>query len=415
MKAKTVRLAAAILMAAVVTFSCNKQDPDPQPAPEEPVDLDITRFGTSNYYIVYGSDKTSADALSSLIAGKTSVSLEVVSGKSSAVRLCEILVGASGRDEHKAALALLGGKDGYCILTSGHKLVIAGSNDSWTALGVKAVADRIKDEGAWRNGDRITVPKNTEIVEAKEDPQLLAYLLANGLPFDLKTAPVLNCYGKDGIDVSQGAASDGKYFYILNRSSDDKRAIVYKYDIATRKSAGQSEVFNAGHANDMTYDDANSRLIIAHGQSEGKILTPVDAATLKPGSNINITVGSGAITYNASRASYAISQGGKSLYITDGNFKVTKSATRTDSTGFTAQGMGSDDSYIYFPMSGGTNGNKIVVYGWDCKLVTVLSISDTIESESMFYAAGKYYVSFYPGSHAGATLLELRPEYRYKN
>lgn len=56
-----------------------------------------------------------------------------------------------------------------------------------------------------------------------------------------------------------------------------------------------------------------ARQICAHGHSEGQILTLVDPDTLEFIEDVNIEAGSGAITYNAKRDIYAISQGGKSL------------------------------------------------------------------------------------------------------
>jgi len=52
------------------------------------------------------------------------------------------------------------------------------------------------------------------------------------------------------------------------------------------------------------------------------------------------------------------------LYITDSDFKVLKAYHRSDKTGYTAQGMGSDDDFIYFPMSGHKD-NILVVYDWN--------------------------------------------------
>ena len=100
------------------------------------------------------------------------------------------------------------------------------------------------------------------------------------------------------------------------------------------------------------------------------------------------------------------------FYVADGNFKVTLNTKRTDSTGYTAQGMGSDDSYVYFPMSGSKD-NVLVVYDWAGKFVTTLTVPLTIESESMFYAAGRYYVAFYAGSKVGASLYEIIPVHYY--
>lgn len=46
--------------------------------------------------------------------------------------------------------------------------------------------------------------------------------------------------------------------------------------------------------------------------------------------------------------------------------------------------------------------------------VTTLTVPTTTESESMFYAAGRYYVNFYAGSAKGAMLYEIVPELTFK-
>ena len=72
--------------------------------------------------------------------------------------------------------------------------------------------------------------------------------------------------------------------------------------------------------------------------------------------------------------------------------------------------MGSDDSYIYFPMSGSRD-NIIVVYDWSGKYVTTLTLNTASESETLFYTNGKYYLNFLS---AGAALFELKPDFYYQ-
>ena len=154
-----------------------------------------------------------------------------------------------------------------------------------------------------------------------------------------------------------------------------------------------SKVLQLGHGNDMTYDAKNNRLVVAHGHSEGQILTLVDPDTLALIKNVNIPRGSGAITYSVAKDRYAISQGGTSLHFLDGDFTWIASYTRTDSTGYTAQGMGSDEDYVYFPMSGSKD-NVLVVYNWEGKYITTIQIPVSHESESMFWVNDTYYIAY---------------------
>ncbi len=176
------------------------------------------------------------------------------------------------------------------------------------------------------------------------------------------------------------------------REAADEGAVITKSRLSDGGFVARSEILRLGHGNDMTYDSKNHRLVCAHGHSEGKILTIVDPDTLEFIEDINIEAGSGAITYNAKRDIYAISQGGKSLHFLTSEFELIESLTRTDSFGYTAQGMGSDDNYIYFPMS--STDNILVVYDWEGNFVTKIQIPVNMESESMFWVNGKYYIAY---------------------
>ena len=89
--------------------------------------------------------------------------------------------------------------------------------------------------------------------------------------------------------------------------------------------------------------------------------------------------------------SWLISRGGKTLEILNSDFEIIASYQRTDKTGYTAQGMGSDDHYLYFPMSFKDRKNIVVVYDWDGNYITTVKSDVTREAESMFWVNGKYY------------------------
>lgn len=247
------------------------------------------------------------------------------------------------------------------------------------------------------NGGEDLAPGITEMVEKGSVFELEAEFVGHVME-------VGDCY------VAQGAASDGKNAYFVLRNSTDDGAVILKYSLSPFKVLDCSEKFNGGHCNDLTYNSKTKKVVLAHGQTEGKILTMIDAETLKVEGNVNITVGSGAITYNTARDRYAISQGGTTLHFADGSLKTLSSHTRTDNTGYTAQGMGSDDKFIYFPMSGSKD-NKLVVYDWDARYIMTLTVPVAMESESMFCVNGDHYVCFYcGGSRKGADLYRILPK-----
>lgn len=230
-----------------------------------------------------------------------------------------------------------------------------------------------------------------------------------GHRYEVRLTRVMDCVPIGDYKVAQGAASDGKYAYFLIRKSDDSDGVVVKYDLKTCEKVGVSQPFHTGHGNDMTYDSFNNYVVVAHGSSEGKILTLIDADTLEVKvQSQDIPKGAGAVTYNTETGQYAISQGGKTLYFLTQDYRLTDSFDRVTGTGYVAQGMGSDDRYIYFPMSpqNGLSDNILQTYDWEGKYVGEIHVPIKTESESCYWVNGTFYISFYVGGGQGATLYK---------
>jgi hypothetical protein len=199
--------------------------------------------------------------------------------------------------------------------------------------------------------------------------------------------------------VGQGACSDGTYAYLCMRNGDDTATVISKHDLNTGERVAVSGELDLGHANDATFDTKNNRIVVAHGTSQGRIVSFIHPDTLELIEHINIPAAAGAISYNAERDCYATSSGGKTLNILSADFAIVKQYTRTDKAGYTAQGMGSDNDYLYFPMSGKAD-NIIVVYNWEGQYVTTIKIPTTSESESLFWVNGSYYVAYHVGGES---------------
>lgn len=228
-----------------------------------------------------------------------------------------------------------------------------------------------------------------------------------GHKYEVRLVRVMDCPPIGEYKVSQGAASDGKYAYFLMRKSDDSDGVVVKYDLETHEKLRVSEPFHTGHGNDMTYDSHNNYVVVAHGSSEGKILTLIDADTLEVKvQSQDIPKGAGAVTYNVDTEKYAISQGGKTLFFLTQDYELTDSFDRVTGTGYVAQGMGSDDKYIYFPMSpqNGLTDNILQTYDWNGKYIGEIHIPTKSEAETCYWVNDTFYISFYMGSSKGATL-----------
>ena len=122
-------------------------------------------------------------------------------------------------------------------------------------------------------------------------------IIAAGRTAEAELVPYIHCPTAGEYVVAQGAATDGEFVYFLMRTSANGNGIICKYSLKTRKFAGQSEPIYVFHGNDMTYDSAKKLLYIAHGSTEGKILTAVDPDTLTvTEQSIDIEKGADAIT-----------------------------------------------------------------------------------------------------------------------
>ena len=228
-------------------------------------------------------------------------------------------------------------------------------------------------------------------------------MVADGLQVTADYKELLNSPKQGQYGVAQGAATDGTYIYPALRNSDDSGSVITKHRLDDGSFVAVSPVLDLGHANDMTFNTEKNLLVVAHGQKEGKILTLVNSETLEFIEDVDIEKGSGAITYNPTTNSYAISQGGKSLHMLDADLNYVTSYDRTKPSGYTAQGMGSDEQFIYFPMSG--NGQNILdTFDWKGNPVCHIILPTPHESESLFYTNGRHFVSF---NYNGATVYEI--------
>ena len=388
-----------------IFISCEKHEPKLDNLSIDP-DLGIAVADRSGNYacsIVYGDDLFNAIGLADAIKGVFRASIPTYH-YSEEERIQEILVGDTSRKESQQSLSLIKG-EGYIIKVYNRKLVITGTNETWTAIALYEFQDKVLDNPQYRYNNTLVIPLDYSMKYETEDPQLLAYLLNHGYEFSLSRDFVLSCPPEGKLNVSQGATGDGNSFYFTLKTSDDSYTKIIKYDISSLKSVSQTNEFNGGHANDLTYNPESNCLYLAHGKTQGTTLTIISCNNMQVIKDIVIPVGAGAITYNPSRKMYAVSQGGSTLHFLDETFQVIKSYTRETISGYTAQGMGSDDSYIYFPMSG-TSDNIIVVYDWSGEYVTTIPFNTAGESESLFYTNGNYYINFLS---AGGSLYVLSP------
>lgn len=359
-----------------------------------------------HFSIIFGSDSTNVKGLDDFLRSYSSV--RILDEESDSV---VVVLGISDYEESQRAVREIAGV-GFIVKVQGNQLIIVGSDETWTALALFAMEDVFLPDGISMKDSVLVIPNDLQIKYESRDPQLIARLIREGYHFTLRSELVMSCPGQGGCLVSQGATCDGEFFYFILKNGADTQSIVFKYDMLTLKEASHSSILNTGHSNDMTYNPDTNSLIVAHGQSQGNTLTMINPQSLSVISRIGIDVGAGAITYNTLRKQYALSQGGTTLHFADMDFNVLQSFSRQTMNGYTAQGMGSDDSYVYFPMSGSRK-NILLAYDWDGYLVATMDLGMSYESESMFYANGEYYVCF---NLNGSSLYRIKPimSYRFK-
>lgn len=294
-------------------------------------------------------------------------------------------------------------ENSYAVQIIGRKIVIIGSNDVLTVKALKEFCDKVLNNPELATDGSLTVRPEDCFTVTLDRPYTISDMVADGLTVTADYAEILHANKEGQYSISQGAASDGTYAYIALRNSDDTGAVIVKYRLDDGSFVAKSPVLKLGHANDMTYNTAKNILVVAHGQTEGKILTLVNPETLEFIEDVNIEKGAGAITYNPATNAYAISQGGKSLHMLDKDLVYVTSYERTKLDGYTAQGMGSDESYIYFPMSG-SGQNILDTFDWEGNRITQIILPTPHESESLFYVNGRHFVSF---NHNGGTVYEI--------
>lgn len=401
------------LQIVLLLVSCEKYTPEVfanEPGDASAIQVDTTVYVSVDnhpeYLIVCGADSTNAKSFARFLSSFESVLFAEDTEEEE--KEYEFIIGRTGRAESNRVSEAINGF-GYMVKAELNKLIIIGSDETWTALALYAFEDYCTERGLAVKDSLLTIPGDLVLKEDYEDPQLLSRLIQKGHDFLLNPEFVLSCSGLGNCTIGQGATSDGEYFYVINKNSNDTQSIIFRFDMSSLKWKGQSGYFNAGHANDLAYNGDKDLIIVAHGQSQGQILTLVRASDLSVISDVTIDVGASSVSYNSARKLYAFSQGGTTLHFTDDSFHVVGSFKRTPPNGYTTQGMGSDDMYIYFPMSASKD-NVIDVYDWEGQYVTTLQLPFSRESETLFYAAGEYYMNF---NHSGSELYRINPVLYY--
>lgn len=313
----------------------------------------------------------------------------------------EILVGETNRQASIDLLADLP-PHSYGIRVTENKVVIVGTNETMTALGLYAFESKFLLNKEYTGHGYLNLPIGTEVIVTVESMDTWEGIIRSGHPIAayIKNDRHLKAHG--AFNAAQGAATDGTYFYNVLKKNDNghETDIIVKSKVSDFSQVKVSEELRLDHANDMTYDSKRNLLVIPN--MLGKIITRIDPETLTVHSVVDAPLPGTpwAIAYNATRDCYVVAAGGR-LCITDENFvPKTSFPTVSSSKPQVGQGMDADDHFIYMPLSPSSEGNKynvVMVYDWDGNFVREIPLEVTIESETILHYEDNYYMNFNVG------------------
>ncbi len=383
--------------------------------------LHIVANSASSYSIVYPSGnstmETFATTLQTAIKNRTGAQLTVKTDATTA-KAKEIVLGpTSTRAEHAEIKAEVP-TYGFRIAIVDEKLIITASDNNHMAVALERLEaavltnDTVADKGFFTFNS-----VNDQYGDFDETQATLSSIIRNGYSYSLSLKWICSQPADGSVYVAQGCATDGTYIYLCNRTQGDVSCRIYKFKM-DGTYVKKSGLISGHHANDITMDTRNNRIVLVHGSGATKTLSFIDATSLKETGTMTFGRGIGAIAYSPERDMYAGSQSGSIVFYTgaDLDYSSTYKYDRSSSEGtssYTAQGMGCDREFVYFPMSlTGTN-NKLVAYDWNGNYEKTFTISSTLESESMCEYGGRYFINFYSSGN-GAKFYEIVVTLKYK-
>ena len=309
----------------------------------------------------------------------------------------EILLFSTARPESEAALADLN-FEGYIIRVTDCKVVIVGSSPASCNEALYCFFDQIIPENT--EGGVIALPVGLEVkAECKNEPIDLRAAIAEGKTLGANFKILFEYKGRDGFTTSLGAATDGKYAYVIMKKNESgvETDRVIKVDMETWSVVLESEEMPLDHANDMTYDPVKKQLVVVNMLDN--LVSIIDPETLTLTEQKPLSYGTWGVGYIDGAEQYAfLAYGSPSgLVITDGAFNPIRSSALADTTGYVGQGMDADAEYAYVPLSpqSGTKDNIIQIFEIKTgKYIGKISVNTLMESESMFHVGDDFFLHF---------------------
>ncbi len=210
--------------------------------------------------------------------------------------------------------------------------------------------------------------------------------------------------------TEQGGCFDGTYWYQAfirkDTDSNEKENDVYivKYNVSTGVQVMVSQSLPLHHANDITYNARRHVLVVVHNNPYRTRVSVLDPDSLTIIETCELPMKIYCIDYNEARDEYVVGlSGGQSFCFLNADFrKVSRIFNPTDTTvGYTTQGCGCDDSFLYFVLY---NPNVVTIYDWEGMYITTVPLNVPGEPEHISAWDGALYVGT---AGVGATLYRV--------
>ncbi len=397
---------------AVETETETQEQTEPQTETSTAPDDDsvgIVVGGKANYVIVMPESGVQSAAeqavkLNKEIKEATGVSLTIKTDKYKAGEQPdpdsrEILIGQTNRPASQRAQVrteTYGTKQYALVAQDGAKLVIYGSDSQMLSAAVIWFADNCIANTDYAGTGNFKLPKDLDHV-LTEDELTPSYFISADRPSTVTLTHVMDIKSVGNHMVLQGACTDGKYAYVIfeNQKVSPSVGIIRKIELATWKVVKDSQPLAIDHGNDICYNSKTGMLVVSHNAPDRTKVSFINPDTLELVETIKIGYEIYSITYNPELDRYALGiSHGFNFVIVDSNFNyVGKRFHIGQVTGFTKQGMDSDEKYIYFVQSWE---NCIVVYDWEGNYIKTINFENKIkhESEAIFHIGRSFYITF---------------------
>lgn len=281
----------------------------------------------------------------------------------------ELLLGPTNREVSQTLLAHLeeAGGSRYGYLVSGTKIAVCGTNIYMTYLGLQHILEEnvltdasgklnvgFEDGSEWISEEMAAIP---DYAEATANNVRLAYYFDGYAVSVPSLAPMVNGEVRM-FAIMQGGCTDGRYVYVaMGNQKDGVVAYVklFKYDLETWEEVAVSDPIVVGHANGITYDSVNNRLVFSDSTDETgyRGIYFVDPDSLTVTGSMTIDAENSSIVYLPDRDGYVCIVGTGpnnefcTLTYTDASFNVLHTFTIDMVPGVANQGSSADEKYVY--------------------------------------------------------------------